>query len=41
MQLVDKRIKNLCGERYGLSVDCEEGEWTRISINLPSQGCGR
>jgi two-component system, LytTR family, sensor kinase len=40
MQLVDKRIKNLCGERYGVSVACADGEWTRISLNLPRQGCG-
>lgn len=41
MQLVDKRIKNLCGENFGLNVACEPGEWTRITLCLPKQGCGR
>lgn len=41
MQLVDKRIKNLCGGDYGLSVTCEAGQWTRIALALPKQGCGR
>jgi len=40
MQLVDKRIKNICGEPYGLKVECEPEEWTRITICLPKQGCG-
>jgi two-component system LytT family sensor kinase len=40
MGLVDKRIKNLCGERFGLSLSCKAGEWTRVTLRLPQQGCG-
>lgn len=40
MQLVDKRIKSICGESYGLHVDCEPGVRTRVTINLPVKGCG-
>ena len=39
MSLVDKRIKNLCGESYGIAVDCDPARRTRISIALPPQGC--
>ena len=39
MHLVDKRIKSICGESYGLQVECEPGEWTRVTICLPEQGC--
>ena len=35
MGIVDKRIKNLYGETFGLSVDCRCGEWTRVRIRLP------
>ncbi|MCG8507674.1 MAG: sensor histidine kinase [Rhodospirillales bacterium] len=35
MSIVDKRIKNLYGEAFGISVDCRDGEWTRVSIKLP------
>lgn len=38
MNLVDKRIKNLYGDRFGLSADCVEGERTRIKITLPAGG---
>jgi len=39
MNLVDTRIKNLCGEAYGLAVDCRPQQWTRVSIAIPQQGC--
>jgi two-component system LytT family sensor kinase len=39
MNLVDKRIKNLCGNRFGLSVTCTPQEWTRIAIAIPAEGC--
>jgi len=39
MNLVDKRIKNLCGERFGISVTCTPQEWTRIAIAFPAEGC--
>ncbi len=36
MNLVDKRIKNLYGDQYGLAISCEPDHLTRISITLPS-----
>lgn len=39
MNLVDKRIKALCGEEYGITVKCDPQEWTRVSIAIPRQGC--
>lgn len=39
INLVDKRIKNLCGANYGIEVECEPGEWTRVTISLPAGGC--
>ncbi len=38
MQIVDKRVKNLYGEHYGLSVSCVPQELTRITIRLPATG---
>jgi two-component system LytT family sensor kinase len=38
MQMVDKRVKNLYGERYGLSVECVPQEVTRVTVRLPVQG---
>jgi two-component system LytT family sensor kinase len=38
MNLVDKRIKNLYGEAFGVSVHCVEGEKTCILITLPAGG---
>lgn len=35
MSIVDKRIKNLYGQAYGVSVDVRAGEWTRIIVSLP------
>jgi two-component system LytT family sensor kinase len=38
MQLVDKRVKNLYGEPYGLSVTCVPHELTRVTVRLPAEG---
>lgn len=38
MNLVDKRIKNLYGDQYGVAVHCVEGEKTQVSITLPAGG---
>ncbi len=38
MQLVDKRVKNLYGEPYGLSVTCVPHEMTRVTLRLPAEG---
>jgi two-component system LytT family sensor kinase len=38
MQIVDKRVKNLYGEAYGLSVSCVPQELTRVTIRLPVVG---
>jgi two-component system LytT family sensor kinase len=38
MQLVDKRVKNLYGESYGLSVTCVPHEMTRVTVRLPAEG---
>jgi len=40
MKLVDKRVKNLCGDRYGLTVSCTPLASTRVVITLPENGCG-
>ena len=36
MNLVDKRIKNLYGEQYGLAVNCQPDKYTQISITIPA-----
>jgi two-component system LytT family sensor kinase len=36
--MVDKRVKNLYGEPYGLSVQCVPQEVTRVTLRLPVQG---
>jgi two-component system LytT family sensor kinase len=35
MQIVDKRVKNLYGESWGLSVTCVPNELTRVTVRLP------
>jgi len=35
MQIVDKRVKNLYGEQYGLSVVCSPLVFTRVTLRLP------
>ncbi len=38
MQIVDKRLKNLYGEAWGLSVTCVPQELTRVTVRLPIEG---
>jgi len=38
MQIVDKRVKNLYGDQFGLSVTCVPRELTRVTIRLPPVG---
>ncbi len=38
MQIVDKRVKNLHGEAFGLSVTCVPQELTRVTVRLPARG---
>ncbi|AVV82810.1 sensor histidine kinase [Shewanella putrefaciens] len=35
MSLVHKRIQNLFGEQYGITVECERDVYTRVIIRLP------
>ncbi len=35
MQIVDKRVKNVYGKDYGLSVACTPHEFTRVTLRLP------
>lgn len=37
MSLVDKRLKSAFGERYGINVQWEPEQWTRVSLTLPRQ----
>lgn len=37
MENVSERIRLICGEEYGLSVSSEPGEYTEITIILPSE----
>jgi len=39
MTIVDKRIRNLCGEGFGIGATCEPEEWTRVTVTLPEGGC--
>jgi two-component system, LytTR family, sensor kinase len=38
MQIVDKRVKNLYGKEFGLSVECNPGEFTWVTLRLPASG---
>ena len=38
MHIVDKRVKNLFGEAFGLSVTCVPHELTRVTVRLPTKG---
>ncbi len=38
MQIVDKRVKNLYGEHFGVSVVCVPRELTRVTVRLPVEG---
>ncbi|MGU5715681.1 LytS/YhcK type 5TM receptor domain-containing protein [Aeromonas taiwanensis] len=37
MSLVDKRLKSAFGERFGLDVQWEPEQWTRVCLTLPKQ----
>ncbi|MDH0136916.1 sensor histidine kinase [Aeromonas caviae] len=37
ISLVDKRLKSAFGERYGIDVQWEPEQWTRVSLTLPRQ----
>ncbi len=37
MSLVNKRLKSAFGERYGIDVQWEPEQWTRVSLTLPRQ----
>jgi two-component system LytT family sensor kinase len=38
MRIVDRRIKNLVGDTYGVSVTCVPSELTRVTVRLPAEG---
>jgi two-component system LytT family sensor kinase len=38
MHIVDKRVKNLYGDSWGLSVTCVPHELTRVTVRLPAEG---
>ena len=38
MNIVDKRIKNLFGSRYGLQTECIPDQATRVALVLPYKG---
>ncbi|HET7825521.1 MAG TPA: sensor histidine kinase [Anaeromyxobacter sp.] len=40
MQIVDKRVKNLHGEAFGVSVSCVPNELTRVTVRLPAPAEG-
>jgi two-component system LytT family sensor kinase len=40
LNIVEKRIKNLCGEGHGLEIFCIPQERTEIAITVPEGGCG-
>ena len=39
LDIVEKRIKNLCGENHGLEISCTPQERTEIAITVPEGGC--
>ncbi|SHO42686.1 sensor histidine kinase [Desulfopila aestuarii] len=39
MSIVEKRIKNLCGEQHGVTISFVPQERTTIEITLPAKGC--
>jgi two-component system LytT family sensor kinase len=39
LNIVEKRIKNLCGEGHGLEITCIPQERTEIAITVPEGGC--
>ena len=37
LNLVDKRIKIRYGEKYGINIECEPDEYTKVMLTLPLQ----
>ena len=37
MNLVDRRIKIRHGDGFGIAVDCDPDQWTRVAIRLPAE----
>jgi len=40
LNIVEKRIRNICGKQHGVSISCVPQERTTIDITLPPGGCG-
>jgi two-component system LytT family sensor kinase len=38
MNIVDRRIKNLMGPEWGLSVHCTPQALTRVTVRVPAEG---
>lgn len=38
LSTVDERLKLFFGEKYGLSVESVEGEWTDVTVRIPGSG---
>ncbi len=38
MNIVDKRIKNLYGQQFGIAVACEQNQRTQVRITIPAGG---
>jgi two-component system LytT family sensor kinase len=38
MKIVDRRIKELLGERYGITVSCVPNQLTRVTVRMPVEG---
>jgi two-component system, LytTR family, sensor kinase len=38
MKIVDRRIKNLLGDAFGIQVSCVAHELTRVTVTVPAQG---
>ncbi len=36
MKIVDKRLKNMFGRQYGLTMSYQANEWTRATITIPA-----
>ncbi|OEU67688.1 MAG: histidine kinase [Desulfovibrio sp. S3730MH75] len=39
MNIVEKCIKSICGDQYGLEVECVPDERTTVTVKLPERGC--
>lgn len=40
MDIVEKRIRNLCGKEHGIEVECVPNQRTTVFVTLPKGGCG-